>query len=238
MLSENTAEIFDKIDWNILVASATDIEWNTYVALIVGAGITYFFTTHREKKRQKNARKDFKKILCSQFRELQLRLALLCYSEMVETNSIGQKNLTRLCETLADIDDNEDVNKWRELAQKDNAELTKIFRSTDEQAMPRDLNSVRVPALEMGIASLELLETDHQEHVFSLMTKFSWLNEQIEQYRYSFRVGLGPTRDVQDIFVVETHKALRLATANQIAGLTMNILENMTELLKELSEDT
>ena len=217
------------------------LDWNTYIGIFIGIAITYVFMARKEKKDLEQIRKDFKKTLCSQFRELRLRLANLSFAEMVESRSVNQKNLKRLCSTLADINDNEDVNTWRELAEKENTGLAKTDKIKDDLGEPRHLNSIRVPALETGVSSLQLLEANHQQSIFSLMTKFDWLNEYIEQYQYLFNELLahGTTSfgDLQGERVLSAQRNLRLDHAKQIAALSLNILEKMTELLKELSED-
>ncbi len=238
-MCETILRILDKLDWN------------TFIGIFIGVYITYFFTLRKEKKDLEQTRKDFKKILCSQFRELRLRLANLCYHEMVEAGLATQEGLIRICRNLTDIENNEDVDRWRELAQMEDEKLAEVGQIKNEKGQPRAITGFRVPALEEAIASVHLLEANHQESLFSLMTKIDSLNEHIEQYRFFFNMLLGGgevTQSPPETYAGRVEGILlkdrleqrwgrfRLEYAKSIAQLSLNILDNMAELLKELSE--
>ncbi len=211
-----------------------ELDWNTFIGLLIGAGITYFFSIQKDNKKREQTKEDFQRGLCSQFRELRLRLANTCYQEMVEIGGVNQVNLQRLCNNLVDIQGNKDVERWRELAEMTDDKLTNIDEIVSGKLHPKMVNKFRVPALEAGISSLHLLGANHQQSIFSVMTKFDWLNEDIEKYQYFLEMQM------QNEPVGKTEKWIRrrINVAHVIAGRALNILDQITETLKELSGDT
>jgi hypothetical protein len=153
-------------------------------------------------------------------------------------------DLTRLSSLLSDIENNEDVERWRKLAQTLNDKLLRSDEIKKEMGQIRTVNRFRIPALEEANSCIQLLAPSQQQSIFSLMTKFDWLNEHIDEYNHFAKTLIQmPSACTGNIIerldairYKERVKTLRLDFARQIAALSLNILEEIVELLDELSQ--